>query len=149
VDRTHDSDIALIELDHDAYAMTPILNSNAQIAETGAMAFAAGWGTLTEGAHQASPYLMAVMLPLVPSAQCNAAHSGRITPTMLCAGYMQGGYDTCAGDSGGPLVVRTQQGDYLAGVVSWGNGCGRPGYPGIYANVAAMLPWIQETMARH
>ncbi len=142
---SHDYDIALIELDHDAYAQPITLNANAQISEKRAMAFAAGWGSFTEDG-ETSPVLMAVLLPLVPAATCSAAHPGRITSTMLCAGYPQGGADTCSGDSGGPLVVRMPQGDQLVGVISWGNGCARPGDYGIYANVASMLPWILRTM---
>lgn len=57
---------------------------------------------------------------------------------MICAGYQQGGIDSCAGDSGGPLVVEGQ----LTGLVSWGNGCAREGFAGVYSRVNTMQPWI-------
>lgn len=68
-------------------------------------------------------------------------HASRITSTVLCAGSGDG-TDTCRGDSGGPLMIGTGPAAVQAGVVSWGKGCGRPGIPGVYADVASYLPWI-------
>uniref|UniRef100_A0A1L8ECN5 Putative trypsin zeta-like protein n=1 Tax=Haematobia irritans TaxID=7368 RepID=A0A1L8ECN5_HAEIR len=99
-----------------------------------------GWGALVQGG--ASPHhLFVVKVPVVSREQCNADYEGRITEQMLCAGDRdQGGKDACQGDSGGPLAIRNK----LAGIVSWGEGCAQPGYPGIYSNVWNLRDWILE-----
>lgn len=49
---------------------------------------------------------------------------------------MKGGKDTCDGDSGGPLYLRERvNGKFrflLAGITSYGDGCGLPGKAGFY-----------------
>ena len=68
---------------------------------------------------------------------------------MVCAGYPGvGGKDTCYGDGGGPLVCNDNGKAVIAGVVSWGNGCGLAYHPGVYARVTSALSWIQENMVR-
>lgn len=42
------------------------------------------------------------------------------------------------GDSGGPVVVNGT----VVGLVSWSEGCARPGIPGVHANVAAFRSYI-------
>lgn len=69
---------------------------------------------------------------------CGAAYDGMITSRMICAGLA--GHDSCQGDSGGPLVA----GGVQVGIVSWGYGCARPGYPGVYSNIAQLRGFIDK-----
>ena len=49
-------------------------------------------------------------------------------------GNINGGKDTCQGDSGGGLYVYENSGiilhQVISGIVSYGYGCARKGYPG-------------------
>src|SRR3712207_8664533 len=57
--------------------------------------------------------------------------------TTLFRSFPQGGVDTCQGDSGGPMFGRTSTGALrVVGATSFGDGCARPGRPGVYARVA-------------
>ncbi|XP_054738170.1 trypsin zeta-like [Anastrepha obliqua] len=109
----------------------------------GATATVSGWGTLSSGGTSPT-MLQEVKVPIVSNEICNADYSGLITDSMLCAGVRgTGGKDACQGDSGGPLLVNNK----LAGIVSWGYGCAQANYPGVYANVSYLLPWILEKIA--
>ena len=109
----------------------------------GAHLTVAGWGTTTEGG-QPSDVPLRVRVPIVTNAQCNDAYgTGSIAAGMVCAGFPDGQRDSCQGDSGGPLFGVDSNGQYvLVGVVSWGFGCARPGYPGVYTRVSAYKIWI-------
>ncbi|KAL0134167.1 hypothetical protein PUN28_001181 [Cardiocondyla obscurior] len=102
-----------------------------------------GWGAVKEGGS-VSPVLQEVNVPILTNAECRAMKypSRRITDNMLCAGYKEGGKDSCQGDSGGPLHVEENGSHQIVGVVSWGEGCAQPGYPGVYSRVNRFLTWI-------
>ncbi len=52
--------------------------------------------------------------------------------------------DTCQGDSGGPLMMFTSSNQWvLVGLTSFGDGCARPAYSGVYTRVAAYENWIK------
>jgi len=53
--------------------------------------------------------------------------------------------DTCQGDSGGPLMMFTSSRQWvLVGLTSYGDGCARPQYSGVYTRVAAYESWIRS-----
>uniref|UniRef100_A0A3B3HJH7 Peptidase S1 domain-containing protein n=1 Tax=Oryzias latipes TaxID=8090 RepID=A0A3B3HJH7_ORYLA len=79
--------------------------------------------------------LQEVNIPIVSNTQCNSAYGG-ITNQMICAGLTTGGLDSCQGDSGGPLVIKNSTRWVQAGVVSFGEGCAKPNFPGVYARVS-------------
>ncbi len=148
--RTMDYDYALIELKEDS-VHTPIAINAAdfEIPDSEAdaiMSTTAGWGATKESSYSLPPLLQKVDVPLVSNKECNVSYKNEITDRMICAGYPQGGKDACQGDSGGPLVAQSESGEtYLVGVVSWGQGCARPKYYGVYSKVSAVADWINET----
>jgi Trypsin len=58
----------------------------------------------------------------------------------ICAGTPAA--DTCQGDSGGSLVVQHDHKYEIVGVTSWGQGCGRRGFPGVYTRISKYITWI-------
>lgn len=98
-------DIALIQLSSPVKFTSNVQSmclDNGQPFKADTMCYIAGWGTQkvkgppTRVLHEAA-------LPLVSHEQCNdpRSYNGVITKNMLCAGFQQGGVDTCEGDSGG------------------------------------------------
>ena len=66
--------------------------------------------------------------------------NGDITSNMLCA--RDDGQDACQGDSGGPLYDASTK--KLIGVVSWGDGCAKPRFPGVYARVSSKVSLLDS-----
>nr|XP_044602740.1 tryptase gamma isoform X1 [Equus asinus] len=103
-----------------------------------------GWGYTREGEPLQSPYILQeAEVSIVDTETCSRDYSGAgaspIRPDMLCT---RGPGDACQDDSGGPLVCQVGGIWLQAGVVSWGEGCGRPDRPGVYTRVPAYVSWI-------
>ena len=57
-----------------------------------------GWGDLLEGTLKVSQYLMEVDLPIIGNRECEEFYSAEKEPIFkeqICAGYPEGGKDTC------------------------------------------------------
>ena len=108
----------------------------------GATASVSGWGTTFYGSSSIPSQLNYIDVQIVDTTQCASSiygYGSEINPSMICAYSAEKG--ACQGDTGGPMV----SGGLLAGVVSWGNGCAKPDFPGVYANIANLRSWIVET----
>ncbi|MEH1125978.1 serine protease [Micromonospora sp. CPCC 206061] len=109
-----------------------------------------GWGATREGGVRQQWHLREVDVPFVSDKTCGRPYRdlgyGFVAKKMLCAGDpRRGGIDACQGDSGGPLVRRDGSGRWIqVGIVSWGYGCARKGYAGVYTQVST----VARTIAR-
>lgn len=105
-----------------------------------------GWGATREGGGQSSR-LKKATVPFVSDSVCAQAYGELAPATEICAGYTQGGVDTCQGDSGGPMVKSVDGAWREVGIVSYGNGCARPNYPGVYSEVQAFSDAIKAKIS--
>ena len=148
-DFAHDfaHDLALLHLTEpaDAELVTLLGADDLALAGPGTLGTVIGWGALSEdgSAGLVSYDLQQVELPIVSEEECTNSMGRMITENMLCAGFKEGGKDACHGDSGGPLVVPDGEGGWqLAGLVSFGIGCARPAFYGVYTRVSQYHDWI-------
>ncbi|XP_075687736.1 transmembrane protease serine 9-like [Rhinoderma darwinii] len=151
-------DLALMELESPVtfnnHVQPICLPSPNQVFPDGMMCWLTGWGDIAEGVNLGSPnILQEVDVPLINSSACDNMFKTVYNITspivivqddMICAGYHEGKKDGCQRDSGGPLTCHFANSWFLVGIVSWGDGCARPGEPGVYTKVSSFSPWILE-----
>ncbi len=149
-DKAHD--LALLKVvtpfdfDDPAVAKLPLVNTfdvDEGIEVPGVVADISGWGALAY--HGASPDTLQAAMVEITSVNETAYPHVMITDGMILAG--EDGVDACQGDSGGPLVVTNRYGQKkLAGVTSWGVGCGWEGYPGVYTRTSHYESWLDQNL---
>lgn len=142
-DGTPVNDIALVKLRESFFyshfvKRIDMFNEN-QSLSIGAVGVISGWGHVSETKQNYALNLHVARVPIISRRECLQSYPN-LPLGQICAGYPKGNIDSCSGDSGGPLVINRK----LAGVVSWGVGCGRPGYPGVYSDVTFYRRWIRE-----
>ncbi|MGY3003365.1 secreted trypsin-like serine protease [Thermostichus sp. MS-CIW-21] len=149
------NDIALVRLSRPVTLPTlPLVQPNqTSLTAPGTFATILGWGATFPRALDQEPSGFALDLqqaevPIVANEVCNApqSYNGTILDTMLCAGFPQGGVDTCQADSGGPLLVPSGSGFALAGITSFGQGCAQPNFYGVYTRVSSFVGFVQSVI---
>jgi len=145
---TSENDVAILKLNKPVTSITPVpLRKEAYTAAQNfgnhGDAVTLGWGTVNTNTEQMADVLQQGAVGLVNRNTCWKSHSyskNEILEGMVCASQPSKGTDACQGDSGGPLFVPST-GEQV-GVVSWGEGCGKKKYPGVYADVGHYYSWI-------
>lgn len=128
-----------------------------------------GWGKDNWEYGKYQNILKEVDVPVIEQSVCQQqlrqtrlGYSYNLNPGFLCAGGEEG-KDACKGDGGGPLVCEQNGVWSVAGIVSWGIGCGQVSHrifkklhkfnftfqlqqnvPGVYVRVSHYLNWIQQ-----
>lgn len=143
-DVTSDSDIALLRLSRPV-ALPTIATAQPRDGDLSNLsATILGWGNLIFPVFGSRfpTQLQQAEVTIQSNSACSRAYRGNnlITDNMICAGDLF--TDSCQGDSGGPLVVRVNGQLKQAGVTSFGIGCGRPRFPGVYTRVSEFNTWI-------
>ncbi|XP_029522865.1 hepatocyte growth factor activator isoform X1 [Oncorhynchus nerka] len=107
-----------------------------------------GWGHMHEKANKYSN-LQEAGVRIFPFERCiqPEVYGNHVTSNMVCAGTDRC-VDACQGDSGGPLACVKDDVSFLYGVISWGDGCGKTGKPGVYTKVVSYVNWINTIIKR-
>ena len=143
--KTFDKDFAILILKeaitlHDKAVAACLPFSNTKETFEGKKVTVSGWGKLHNGKHPDK--LHHVDVQVISNKKC-ASYYGVITKFMICTRSPGSKIvDACAGDSGGPLIYDDNGKATLVGVVSYGDGCGKPGVPGVYARITSVKKWI-------
>jgi secreted trypsin-like serine protease len=140
-------DAALLRLSSPVTGITPIdlaVAADDTFEVGGTVLTVIGWGSTTAKGQPSYPDdLHEVDVPAVSDARCGRVYGASFhRASMLCAGAS--GIDSCYGDSGGPLFARRAEGPVQLGIVSWGNGCAKKRFPGVYGEVnnASIRSWV-------
>ncbi|XP_047516539.1 serine proteinase stubble isoform X2 [Pieris napi] len=118
----------------------------------GKTAYVTGWGRLYDEGPLPS-VLQEVQVPIINNTACesmyqSAGYNEHIPNIFICAGWKNGGSDSCEGDSGGPMVIQRDRDNryVLGGIISWGIGCAEPNQPGVYTRISEFRDWINQIL---
>ena len=147
--RSNKFDVALLRLSRPARAPTiPVVAPGQEsLWAPGADVRVIGFGVL----HPRLPYrpgrLFQTDVNTISNPDCEKDYGTTFDyRTMLCAAAP--GRDSCQGDSGGPLIADDAGTWVQVGLVSFGEGCARRNFPGVYAQIEGMRDFILAPRGR-
>jgi trypsin len=153
-DDSLENDIMLLRLEREVDMESPSAdyrfswNENGNLPSDGQDLTVIGMGVISDGGNDPSDYLLDVNVQAIPYSECNRNYdsNGQVNDAiMFCAGDVErGGRDACQGDSGGPIVIRNGDRHVQVGMVSWGEGCGSKGKPGVYTRLSGFTDWVKN-----
>lgn len=147
IETTQDNDVAVIRVSKPIEFIENIVapaQLSKQKVNSETVCQVAGWGFLAETRKEIVPNQQKIYVPIVRDALCYRSYSRLFRSDLkFCAGFLSGGIDACVGDSGGGLFCSN---DTVHGIVSFGIGCARSFYPGMYTNVTTYRNWINSCL---
>ncbi|MEU6735757.1 S1 family peptidase [Streptomyces physcomitrii] len=137
-------DLALVVLAKPVKGVSPVklpTPGTDSLIRPGAKATVTGWGNTDVDREQFPDRLRQVKVPFLSHDECKLSYDEYDTKVNVCAGVE--GKDSCQGDSGGPLFRSVPGRDvrYQVGIVSYGEGCGGQGAPGVYTSTSSEKLW--------
>ncbi|XP_048198047.1 transmembrane protease serine 12 [Perognathus longimembris pacificus] len=113
--------------------------------------FVSGWGRTKEEGNGTN-VLQEAEVHYISRELCNSesGYAGVIPETSFCAGDEDGAFDTCRGDSGGPLMCYLPEYKrfFVMGITSYGHGCGRRYFPGVYCGTSFYQQWLTHQFSQ-
>uniref|UniRef100_A0A673U681 tryptase n=1 Tax=Suricata suricatta TaxID=37032 RepID=A0A673U681_SURSU len=154
----NDIALALLEfpVNFSSHIQPVCLPKKAFMVQAGMECWVTGWGKLKErdAPEDAPEQLQEAKLTIIRFEECNRVlqeqmetRNPLVKKGAVC-GYSPRGKDACQGDSGGPLVCEFNDTWVQVGIVSWGIGCGRRNYPGIYTEVSFYKNWVIDHLSQ-
>jgi trypsin len=145
-DSAHDSALLHLSTPTSSPAITLAGAADEALEAPGAPVTVTGWGdqTPTLGLNS-SASLRKVDLNVVSDSECGQTNFGFDAATGVCAAALL--KDSCQGDSGGPLFATVAGRPVQIGIVSYGQSCALPKFPGVYSEVnnTQIRGWISST----
>ncbi|CAF0995229.1 unnamed protein product [Adineta ricciae] len=149
ISSTFENDIAMIRLDRPVSvsdSISPICLPSTNVSP-GRSVTVAGWGTVSEASRVHSNVLRQANVNVLSSINCRVYMSIHYDGSkQVCAAALDWSKDTCAGDSGGPLMYQENGAWSIGGITSFGYGCSKRGFPGVYTRTVPYVSWIKQRM---
>lgn len=142
-DSAHDSALLKLQTPTSAPAIALSGAADDDLEATGATVTVAGWGdTLPTMGLFSTNQLQYVDLKVVSDSECGQTNFGFDAATGVCAADLL--EDSCQGDSGGPLFATKAGRKVQVGIVSYGQSCALPKFPGVYSEInnSQIRSWI-------